>query len=44
MAVSSTGEALALGGSGGFLHLWTDQEQPTINRFPVELEVGGSGV
>ena len=40
MAISSSGETLALGGSGGYIHLWTDQpEVPTVNRFPEELEV-----
>ena len=40
MAICSSGEALALGGSGGYIHLWTDQpEVPTVNRFPEELEV-----
>ncbi|GAX75051.1 hypothetical protein CEUSTIGMA_g2495.t1 [Chlamydomonas eustigma] len=29
--MSSTGEMLALGASGGFLHLWTDQEEPRVN-------------
>ena len=45
-ALSSSGEALALGGSGGFIHLWTDQAEPRVNRHSEVLEVkeeGGRG-
>ena len=38
-ALSSSGEALALGGSGGFIHLWTDQAEPRVNRHSEILEV-----
>ncbi len=35
-AISSTGEAIAFGGSGGYAHLWSSasaQQLVTVNRF-----------
>jgi hypothetical protein len=37
--ISCTGETLALGTSGGYLHLWTDQEEPRVNQNSDHLEV-----
>ncbi len=42
-ALSSSGEAIAFGGSGGFIHVWTDQEEPRVNVQSEEFEVGREG-
>jgi hypothetical protein len=31
-AISSTGECLAFGGSGGYVHLWATSAEPSVNQ------------
>lgn len=32
-AVSTSGEALAFGGSGGYVHLWAASPEPSVNHY-----------
>lgn len=31
-AISGTGECLAFGGSGGYVHLWATSAEPSVNQ------------
>lgn len=32
-SMASTGEGLAFGGSGGYVHLWALSHQPSVNAY-----------
>ena len=39
--MSPSGEALAFGGSGGYVHLWAFNQEPHVNQYHQPLEVPG---
>lgn len=39
-AISSSGECLAFGGSGGYIHLWAPSAEPSVNQM---RQVGAAG-
>ncbi|KAG1670195.1 hypothetical protein FOA52_014971 [Chlamydomonas sp. UWO 241] len=38
-AMSDSAQCVAFGGSGGYVHLWTDQDSPTVNAQSEELQL-----
>lgn len=39
-AISSSGECLAFGGTGGYVHLWAHSHEPSVNQM---RQVGARG-
>lgn len=40
-AISSSGECLAFGGTGGYVHLWAHTHEPSVNQMRQARACGG---